>query len=373
MSRSIKIKTELKHADFILKCDLAFDCQGITGIFGPSGSGKTSLLRFIAGLSPQQKPQNAPAGKLHFGDSIWQQGKQAMPTQQREVGYVFQSASLFNHLSVVKNLAYAESRSQHPLNKQYKAQIIQQLNIQHLLKRDIETLSGGEKQRVCIARSLLNQPELLLLDEPLSALDHGHKQEIINCLLQLKAQLKIPMFFVSHSLNEIAQLCDQVIHIDQQECKLHPNAMSFINQQTQTANPFTVYEAMIKQDEDQLFTLNCETFKLKAPIERLPKNDDENPTSHRVQIDAKDVSLSLTAASDSSILNIFETEIIEIKPAQAGQCLVLLKANPSQQVASGKTSPRSDLIAQITEHSCKRLDLKKGMKVFAQIKAVSIH
>ena len=183
--------------------------QGITAVAGPSGAGKTTFLRCLAGLERAR-------GRLAVNDRIWQDKNFFLPTHQRPLGYVFQEASLFPHLTVKKNLEYGAKRSRrrgghnHPIDLD---RFIAILGIGHLMDRKPETLSGGERQRTALARALAANPDVLLLDEPLAALDQDRKEEILPYLQSLR-ELTLPIIYVSHAQDEIERLADTVVRMD---------------------------------------------------------------------------------------------------------------------------------------------------------------
>ena len=169
----IECQLKIKQGDFILDVDFCTPTKGVTVVFGPSGCGKTTLLRALAGLEKSDK------GFLKVGDSIWQDGKNFKPPHMRSVGYVFQEASLFNHLNVRGNLEYGAKRANES-EKDFMERALDLLDIRPLLERTTEQLSGGERQRVAIARALAVNPDILLMDEPLTALDLKRKKEILS-------------------------------------------------------------------------------------------------------------------------------------------------------------------------------------------------
>jgi molybdate transport system ATP-binding protein len=190
--------------------DLTLPGRGITAIAGPSGSGKTTFLRCLAGLTKAK-------GFVSVNDTVWQSDDFFLPTHRRPIGYVFQEGSLFPHLSVNRNLAYGMKRAAHRLNGKAKRtldldHLLDILGIQHLLERRPDTLSGGERQRVALARALASSPEVLFLDEPLSALDQERKEEIMPYLKNLRT-LDIPILYVSHSHDEIENLAGTIIQM----------------------------------------------------------------------------------------------------------------------------------------------------------------
>ena len=211
---NIHLQLNIARADFDVSVDVQLPAHGITVIYGPSGCGKTTLLRCVAGLEPSAR------GVVQLGHEVWQDDAHdvCLPTHQRALGYVFQEASLFDHLDVAGNLAYghtrAEKQSRNAMSQAVVQQTIELLGIGHLLKRRSHELSGGERQRVAIARALVTQPRLLLLDEPLAALDYARRQEVLPWLEKLRDDLNIPMLYVTHSSDEVARLADTLVVLD---------------------------------------------------------------------------------------------------------------------------------------------------------------
>lgn len=204
---TIKADFNVHKKNFHLGIHLEIPSQGVTLLFGPSGSGKTTILRSIAGLEEHKDCF------LQVNDMIWQDKTRFIPTHKRPIGYVFQEASLFNHLNVYKNLTYGLKRVPVLNRKICLDSAIELLGISHLLNRKPATLSGGERQRVAIARSLAVSPELLLMDEPLAALDHASKQDILPYLFSLHDELKIPIIYVTHAMDEIT-LADHIVRME---------------------------------------------------------------------------------------------------------------------------------------------------------------
>lgn len=200
----IQARFRLDWPGFRLDVDLTLPGRGVTALFGHSGSGKTTLLRCIAGL------ERSPQGFLSFKGEVWQDAATWLPTYRRPLGYVFQEASLFPHLTVMGNLRYGLRRVTAG-QRAHLEQAIELLGIAPLLKRRPDRLSGGERQRVGIARALAVNPRVLLMDEPLAALDHQRKQEILPYLERLHDTLAIPVLYVSHSPDEVARLADHLV------------------------------------------------------------------------------------------------------------------------------------------------------------------
>ncbi len=205
----ISVAVTLARGDFSL--DVAFEGgAGVTGLFGPSGCGKTTVIRLVAGLD---RPD---AGRITLGERVLidtATGARVAP-HRRRIGLVFQDAQLFPHLDVATNLAYGRFFTPKPARRVETAAVIEVLGIGHLMKRRPETLSGGEKQRVAIGRALLTSPELLLMDEPLAALDDRRKLEILPFIERLRDEFAIPILYVSHSVEEVARLASTVVRLE---------------------------------------------------------------------------------------------------------------------------------------------------------------
>lgn len=205
---SIKIKARLHKSDFHLNINSDFELSGITGVFGPSGCGKTTLLRLIAGLDWIRDCEISVNGVQ------WQSKNIFLPTHERKVGFVFQEPSLFPHMSVKDNIFFGKKRTDSASSCEKINKAINVLGVKHLLQRWPNNLSGGEQQRVAIARALAGNPAMLLLDEPLAALDYERKQEILFFLIELNSIYKIPIFYVSHSRDEIKKISSNVIVLE---------------------------------------------------------------------------------------------------------------------------------------------------------------
>lgn len=206
----LQARFQFSRDKFSLDVDLELSCRGVTALFGPSGCGKTTLLRLIAGLERAN-------GSMQLCDEVWQDDTRFIPAHERSIGYVFQEASLFSHLSVLRNLLYGFRRIPYRQRKIKLQHAVKLLGLGHLLSRKPHNLSGGERQRVAIARALLTSPKLLLMDEPMSALDQTSKAEIMPFLQTLHDELEIPVLYVSHSTEEVLQLADYLVMMDNGE------------------------------------------------------------------------------------------------------------------------------------------------------------
>ena len=357
MTQPIIARFQLDYGGFQLSIDLSLPGSGISVLFGHSGSGKTSLLRCIAGL------QQAPSGFLKINGQIWQDSEQGifLPTYQRPLGYVFQEANLFPHLNVVDNLRFGLKRIGKGFVQAEQQSILDLLDITHLLLRRPEHLSGGERQRVAIARALVLKPQILLMDEPLASLDFKRKQEILPFLSRLHRELNIPVIYVTHSHQEVAQLADHLVMLSEGRVLASgPLAETLGRLDVALANEreaATVWAVEVIEHETDYQLTRVAVEDVSLSLQALPF---EIGTALRIQILARDVSIALQAPSASSILNIMPATVTGLVDNQAGQVVVQLRV---------RSQP---LLAHITRKSAVMLGLQVGMSVFAQIKGSSI-
>lgn len=357
----IRIKLRLirpdtqKNAGFSLDVDVEIPGAGVTAIFGHSGSGKTTFLRCIAGLEKA-------SGKLDVNGSIWQSDKTFLPAYKRPIGYVFQEASLFAHLTASDNLQYAIKRSGLPKNNEHFESILQTLGIEKVLQRYPHELSGGERQRVAIARALLIQPQLLLMDEPLASLDMARKQEILPYLENLCATSSVPILYVSHSIDEVVKLADHVVVLDQGKVAASgsvTDVFSRINPTFQPESDLGVILDGTVVERDTRWHL-CRIAFDGGDL-WLRDTGDEINRPVRVRVLARDVSIALEHHHDTSILNKIPVKVCEIFTTDEGTItIVRLKAGESY------------IIARLTAKSAHYLNLTPGMPVWAQIKSVAL-
>ncbi len=286
----------LRHENFLLDVALSLPAKGVTILYGQSGSGKTTLLRCLAGLA------YAKTGSLSVDGDRWQGDGEFLPTHERPIGYVFQEASLLEHLTVAGNLRYAQFRagSENSSNRSLSNQeLIELLGIETLMQRKPHQLSGGEKQRVAIARALFSQPRLLLMDEPLASLDAQRKREILPYLEKLRAELEIPIIYVTHSIDELSRLADWVVVLDQGRAVANgslADVLTALDSPMQQGDAGVVLESTIVSREEQwnLMTVGFDGGELQ-----LADNFQPVGTKLRVRIDARDVSLTLSRHQDT--------------------------------------------------------------------------
>jgi len=348
---------ELQQGQFTLDVSFQLPNTGVTALFGASGSGKTTLLRCIAGL------ERAPVGYLSLNGHCWQdeQRRFFMPTHQRPLGYVFQEASLFPHLSVKRNLEYGQRRIPATQRKVALAEAVELLGIAPLFNRRTQRLSGGERQRVAIARALLTSPQLLLMDEPLSALDATSKADILPYLERLHTELAIPVLYITHAFSEVMHLADHILLLQQGQLLASGRLLEVLTRldlpMNQTAEAGVIVEAKV-MEHDARYNLTYLAFaggRLSVPREPVA-------VGHQVRVSllAKDISLSLTMLKESSILNSFAAKIVAMQQEAHGQMLVKLNLNGAV------------LLARVSLKSAVRLQLKTEMQVYANIKSVGI-
>ncbi|MBF0219116.1 MAG: molybdenum ABC transporter ATP-binding protein [Gammaproteobacteria bacterium] len=353
----IAIRFHLPLSEFSLEVNLAFPVQGVTAIFGSSGSGKTTLLRCIAGL------EQPPAGYCRMDGELWQESAQGVfiPTHQRSLGYVFQEASLFAHLTVAENLRFGWRRTPVHERKIEIDQVIGLLGIEPLLRRSPARLSGGERQRVAIARALLTTPRLLLMDEPLSALDSASKAEILPFLERLHDELTIPILYVSHASDEVLRLADHLLLMEAGRVTTHGPMVELATrldlQLAQSESASALVNAIVEGHDDHyhLTYLRFSGGRLTVSRENLEKG---HPV--RVALHAKDISLTLDPPERTSILNSFAVTVLAFQSEPPARTLIRLDCHGTI------------LLARITWKSAEALGITVGKKLYAQVKAVAL-
>jgi molybdate transport system ATP-binding protein len=356
----IQTRLKLSYQGFALEVDLQLPGRGVTALYGHSGSGKTTCLRCIAGL------ERADQGFIQINDEVWQDSdkKIFVPPHKRALGYVFQEASLFPHLSVLANLEFGLKRIPQQLRRVDMAHATELLGIGHLLDRHPQHLSGGERQRVGIARALLTSPKLLLLDEPLAALDAQRKSEILPYLQRLHDELDIPVLYVSHSQDEVARLADHLVLLSNGKALASgPIGETLARLDLPLAlgdDAGVVIEGRVSAyDSDyQLLTLQLPDTHLNIRVTHSPMTPGQ---TLRCKVQARDVSLSLQSVEQSSILNRLPVTVIsEMGADNVPHVLIRLEA------------AGTPLLARITRYSRDQMGVHPGQQLWAQIKAVAV-
>ncbi len=361
MNSKTHVNVQLSYDNFSLDVECDINATGVTVIFGRSGSGKTTLLRCLAGL---EKPDR---GQITINGVDWVNGKVFVPPHRRPIGYVFQEASLFSHLDVCGNLQFAQRRASknaapdEGLTLSFD-EVVRLCGVLNLLSRKPQQLSGGERQRVAIARALLIQPKVLLMDEPLASLDEVGKRDLLLLIERLKRELQIPILYVTHSVNEVVRIADEVLVLDHGRVKFQGNFDAVFNQEMSClddGNPGSLVEAIVSEKDNEWHMANV-TFPGGCLC--LRDLNFELGQNLRILIPAKDVSITLAKHDDSSILNILQADILSIVDIEGAPDAALV------QLMVGETLFR----AQVTQRSVAHLSLAEGQSVWIQIKAMSI-
>ena len=341
---------------FHLKVDQAFSGDGITALFGPSGCGKSTLLRIIAGL--ERKAQ----GTVKSGEMLWQDGPHLTPVWQRGIGFVFQEPRLFPHLSVLGNLAYAEKRSLNIQSQITLEKVVAALDLAPLLDRNVVALSGGEKQRVAIGRALLTKPSLMLMDEPLSALDMKRRATILPLIRSLPEVFGLPVIYVTHAIDEVAQIADRIALMEGGKIRAEGPLDAILENPelddlTGRFEAGVVLEAAITGHDEtyQLTGLMCQGHALTMPL--LPVAIGETV---RLRIRARDVALATEIPRGLSIRNVLPVHIISIDANTH---------SPFAEVVLGLGDRK--LRSRITRASVAELKLAVGMTVYALVKSIA--
>jgi molybdate transport system ATP-binding protein len=354
----LELSVERRLGDVRLAFDFACETAGIVAVFGRSGSGKTSLVNMLAGLLRPDRGRIAVKGHVLFDSSAGVE----VPPERRRLGYVFQEGRLFPHLSVRGNLTYGLKRAPAAERRIGEDQVVELLGLGSLLARRPHDLSGGEKQRVALGRALLANPRLLLMDEPLAALDQPRKEEVLPFIERLRDELSVPIVYVSHAMEEIVRLADTLVLVSEGKAV----AVGSVEELTSRLDlrPLTgryeagaVLEARVA-GHDKVFGLSELAFaggRLRVPHVNLPIG-----SVLRLRVRARDVALALTPPADTSFLNVFPARVRDLDPADGPMVDVLLDAG-------GAT-----LWARITARSRHQLGLEPGSRVHALIKAVAI-
>ncbi|MZH04132.1 MAG: molybdenum ABC transporter ATP-binding protein [Nitrospinae bacterium] len=352
MTELLKAAFKVDYPDFNLDVDLQLPASGITVVFGPSGSGKTTFLRCLAGLEK--------SGKMEMAGQVWQDENIFIPLNRRAIGMVFQESRLFPHLKVRENLLYGYKRTPVDSRRLHLDEIVRVLSLENLLERKIDKLSGGEKQRVALGRALLTSPKLLLMDEPLAALDTQRKNEIIPFIRKVEKELSIPIIYVTHSMSEVLQLVDTMVVLkDGKVVNWGPVEKVFSDINLRNAIDDEHLGAVLDTtviEHDTEFGIT--RLDLKGQELSVPLQDISPGQGLRVHIHSKDVSLATQPPEGlTSVLNILKSKVKRI-----GE-----KAGYSVDIELDAGQP---LLATITRKSLSNLNLKPGQPIYASIKAI---
>ena len=347
---------ENNERKFQLDVDLNLPSKGITAVFGESGSGKTTLLRCLAGL------EKGARGVLRVKGEVWQNERFTMPTHLRKVGYVFQEASLFPHLNVRENIKFGLRRITGDKNKTRYRQVVEQMGLKKFLNNRPNELSGGERQRVAIARALVVEPSVLLMDEPLVALDTNRKREILPYLESLHEISELPIIYVTHSIDEVARLADYMV-VMREGRAVGQGILSDVLEDTSSPaflgeDTGVVIEAKVVERDSHWNLIRAEFDSGHLWVR---DTGDKFGKKIRVRILARDISLALKNHSDTSIINRLLARVVSINDDTDPAMLLV-------NLALGNTI----VIARISKRSASQLKIESGIDVWAQIKGVAI-
>ena len=354
----VRRRLAAEGGDFELNVNFTL-AAGITILFGPSGAGKTTLLDCIAGLT---RPDD---GRIAVGDRIWFDSHVGtdLPASERRVGYVFQDLALFPHLSVEANVAYGVHRMDDPERMRRVTSVLESLGIAQLGKRCPAELSGGERQRVALARALVTKPSILLLDEPLAALDLPVRMKIADDLRRSVQELPIPVLYVTHSRDEVFMLGERMLMLERgrviAEGTPH-QVMTVPRQETvaQLAGFENIFDAQVTAIHEDRGTMTCVLgspgLELETPLVRA-----EVGTRLRVGISAGDVLLATSAPVGLSARNILPGRLLSIEQRDM---IVVARADCGVEMAAHLTLAARD-----------SLELKPGRQVWLIVKTHSCH
>lgn len=354
MSLKASVRWQIGKA-FALDIDLATPASGVTALFGRSGCGKTSLLRIIAGL------ERIKGASVSFRDQRWQEGRCFVPLHQRRIGLVFQEHSLMPHLSVQGNLLYGYRRTPAALRRHHPDEVAELLGIADLLQRPVDQLSGGQRQRIAVGRALLSSPQLLLLDEPLAALDSQAKREIMPFFSALASAADVPIVLVTHAPDEVQRLADRVVFMEDgritridplQAALARPDSPLFSDDGASSV----IEGALSDAQSDGFVRFGNDRIQLRLQVNRAPV-----PIGSRLRIQASDVAIALQPVTDISVINQLPVTIEQLEAWRPGRVLLRLSLADGQRLS-----------AEVTEHSRHQLGLAGGQRVYALIKSVAL-
>lgn len=352
----LSVDIRLTYPDFSLELAQGFPGDGITALFGPSGCGKSTLLRVLAGFERRAR------GRVAFGSDIWQDGRAFVAPHRRGVGFVFQDARLFPHLTARGNLDYAHSRAAGVPARYSFDDVVRVLDLAPLFTRRASQLSGGERQRVAIGRTLLARPRLLLMDEPLAALDTRRKAEILPYIARLPQAFDLPIIYVTHALAEVTQISDRIVALDAGRV-VATGGVAETLERLDLAGVQGRFEAgavLTGHVAAQDAGLHMSRIDLGGPVLEVPEIGLAVGDRVRLRVRARDVSLALMQLDGLSIRNQLPACVLAIKPeTDTAYAEVLLDLGPQH------------LRARITRAAVQALGLAEGQEVIALIKSVA--
>lgn len=347
----LELQFSMSRDRFSLELDLSLNLAEPVALFGPSGSGKTSVLRAVSGLEAADK------GRIALNSEVWQSDHQLIPAHRRRVGYVFQDARLFSHLDVNGNLDIAD-RPRQSDDDLTRDEIIENLNIHDLLTRDTASLSGGETQRVAIARTLLTRPRLLLMDEPVSSLDTASRLETIEYIAALAKSTRLPLIYVTHDAGEVARIAARTILLDKGRITASgktPDVFAQMDREISDFQTVSILTATVGSISSELsaFRIGQQQLHISMPGTSIGE-------TVQFRIDATDVVVAARRITDTSIRNVLAGTIRDIQILSGG--IAELRIDIEGQL----------LKAHVTTRATEELGLRTGGSVYAMIKSVAL-
>lgn len=353
------LDVRLRHDFGNYELDVGFFIErpGITALFGPSGAGKTTIVDAVAGLF---RPQE---GRIAIDDRVVLDTEAGIdvPVRFRRIGYVFQEPRLFPHMSVEDNLRFGWRRAMTRGDTAQFAAIVDLLGLGTLLARRPSRLSGGEKGRVALGRALLSSPGLLLLDEPLAALDAARKAEILPYLERLRDETKLPMIYVTHSLDEVSRLADQVVVVREGRVAAQGSTfdlmsdLEFSTLAGQPAYGAVLAASVIEQREDGLTALSFD-----GGILLMPRIERPIDARLRVRLRAEDIMLAREAPGAISANNVLPVKVVSLRTGASPHADIQLLCGTAK------------FVARITCASAERLGIAPGQSLYAIVKSVIV-
>lgn len=361
MNLETRVSVARRNFELNVSLDMELAEGEIAVVFGPSGAGKSTFLRSIAGLEPDCK------GEIRLNGEVWQteHSRLFLPPEKRRTGFIFQEDSLFPHLSVSENLDFARTRKRRSDEGRMISftELIEGMQIEKLLGHYPHQLSGGQKQRVAIVRTLLNEPDLILLDEPVSSLDQEAKAGVLRSLVRCLSRTKVPGIMVTHSMSELTSVSSKMILLSEGRMigsgPINQLLTHFSLPLIDRTDACSVIEGKTGASDSRYGLVSIEFGPGRIFLPESEMSHASLGESARVRILARDVSIVLEQPVQSSILNVFEGRVLDIRESSPGRVMVTLDC-------AGQV-----LLAQITSKSLDQLSLKKSQTVFAQIKCSS--
>lgn len=352
----LSVDVRVTFPEFTLSVAHAFPGHGITALFGPSGCGKSTLLRVIAGF------ERGATGRVAFGGEVWQDARSRTAPHLRGVGYVFQDARLFPHLTTRGNLDFAQKRAASMPARYSFDDVVDVLDLAPLFDRRATQLSGGERQRVAIGRTLLARPRLLLMDEPLAALDTRRKGEILPYISRLPKAFDLPILYVTHALEEVTQLCDRIVALAAGQVVASGGVAETLERLdlADVQGRFEAGTVLTGRVTTQDAALHLTRVDLGGASLEVPRIGLDPGAEVRLRVRARDVSLARVRPEGLSIRNILPTRVLEIRAEPATAYAEVLLDLGGQH-----------LRARITRAAVQDLGLAIGAEPFALVKSVS--